>query len=150
MLHRARWQLGRAFSEPLRAKVPEVTARFWVVKLLTTAGGTALGYLTAAELGIGYLTSGLIFSVAICVRWLLRASTGLNAVGGFWVALGASYADYLDKPAALSGAGYGPGPVAAVLTLLISACVAYRAVSRRDIQAPVHAPAPSYEMTSRL
>lgn len=65
MLHRARWQLGRAFSEPFWAKVPEVTATFWVVKILTTAAGAARGYLTAAELGIGYLTSGLIFPAAI-------------------------------------------------------------------------------------
>lgn len=74
----------------------------------------------------------------------------------FWVSyvltrpLGASYAGSLDKPAALSGAGYGPGPVAAVPTLLMAACVVYLAVSRRDIQAPVYAPAPSYEMTSLL
>lgn len=34
--------LGRFFPAPAAAKVPEIIALFWVVKLLTTAGGEAL------------------------------------------------------------------------------------------------------------
>ena len=37
-LHRA---LSRVIKEPVAAKVPEIIALFWVVKILTTAGGEA-------------------------------------------------------------------------------------------------------------
>jgi hypothetical protein len=33
--------IGRFFPAPLAAKVPEVILLFWVVKILTTAGGEA-------------------------------------------------------------------------------------------------------------
>ena len=31
----------RRFDQPLAAKVPEITALFWAIKILTTAGGEA-------------------------------------------------------------------------------------------------------------
>lgn len=141
--------------------VHSITARrreafYWATVFSTFALGTALGDFTAAEAGIGFLASGVLLSLAICVPWLLRVSTGLNGVLAFWAAyvltrpLGASYADYLDKPPRLSGAGYGPGQVAIVLSLLVAFCVAYLAVTRRDIQSPGQAPVPSHEAVSRL
>ena len=65
---------------------------------------------------------------------------GLNPVVAFWFAyvvtrpLGASFADYLSKPHALSGANYGDATVAVITTLLVAALVGYLTVTRHDIQ----------------
>ena len=46
--------LRNMFRQPLAAKVPEVTLLFWVVKILTTAGGEAVSdYLSLACSGSG-------------------------------------------------------------------------------------------------
>ena len=66
----------------------------------------------------------------------------------FWSAyvltrpLGASYADWLGKPASNAGhgLGYGDGVVAAVATVAIVALVAYVTVTRCDIQPELEAP----------
>jgi hypothetical protein len=47
---------------------------------------------------------------------------------------GALFADWVGKPARLSGLGWGDGRVSLVLALLIVGLVAYLAVSRRDMQ----------------
>ena len=41
MAHVSRRSFAGAFPEPAAAKVPQITATFWVIKLLTTAGGEA-------------------------------------------------------------------------------------------------------------
>jgi uncharacterized membrane-anchored protein len=113
---------------------------YWATVLATFALGTAVGDLTALTLGLGYLASGVLFSVLILVpavgyRWL-----GFNPVFAFWTAyvltrpLGASYADWIGKPKIVGGLGVGPGPVAVVLTVVIAGFVAYLAVSRCDVE----------------
>jgi uncharacterized membrane-anchored protein len=54
--------LGRFFPAPLASKVPEVIALFWVVKILTTAGGEATSdYLkTYGNFGAGSIEIALI------------------------------------------------------------------------------------------
>lgn len=58
----------------------------------------------------------------------------------FWFAyvatrpLGASIADWLGKPTTDDGVGLGSGPVSLVLAIGIAVFVAYRAISRRDVQ----------------
>jgi uncharacterized membrane-anchored protein len=62
----------RFFSAPVAAKVPEITLLFWVIKLLTTAGGEAtsdylaLGsHLTGAAVESGLLVIGLIWQFRV-------------------------------------------------------------------------------------
>jgi uncharacterized membrane-anchored protein len=58
----------RLFPEPAAAKVPEITMMFWVIKLLTTAGGEA----TSDYLALGsHVVGGAI-------------EAGLLAIGLFW------------------------------------------------------------------
>jgi len=70
---------------------------------------------------------------------------GVNSVLCFWSAyvvtrpLGASLADYLSKPRAISGLDYGDGPVAVVVLLMIAVLVVYTAVARYDTQQPAAA-----------
>jgi uncharacterized membrane-anchored protein len=65
--------LGRIFPSPLEAKVPEIIALFWVVKILTTAGGEATSdYLkTYGNFGGGG-TEIALFVIAIVLQFSTR------------------------------------------------------------------------------
>jgi uncharacterized membrane-anchored protein len=118
-------------------------AYYWLTVLATFALGTALGDLTAFVLHLGFLTSGLMFTGLILIPALAWWRFGLNEIVAFWWAyvltrpLGASFADFLSKPHALSGLNLGDGQVAAVATVIIAVLVAYVAVTRNDIQPPM-------------
>ncbi|MCL6442163.1 MAG: hypothetical protein K6T83_01645 [Alicyclobacillus sp.] len=112
---------------------------YWAAVLATFAMGTATGDMTAMTLHLGYLASGILFTVLFLlpgVGYLL----GLNEIFAFWFAyvmtrpLGASFADWFGKPKSSTGLGYGDGIVAAVLTVLIVIFVGYLTVSRKDVQ----------------
>ena len=116
---------------------------YWATVLASFALGTALGDLTADELRLGYLTSVVIFGVAIAVPALAWRFLRLDPVVAFWSAyvltrpLGASIADWLGKPAAHGGGlGFGDGTVAAGGLVLIVLLVAFLTVRRSDRQPP--------------
>ena len=116
---------------------------YWAVVFATFALGTALGDFTATALHLGYLASGILFFVVILIPAVAWKFFGLNSVVAFWFAyvvtrpLGASFADWLSKPHSLSGANYGDGPVALIITIIVAVLVGYLAVTRNDIQRPV-------------
>ncbi len=114
---------------------------YWATVFATFALGTALGDFTATVLHLGYLGSGILFTVVIMIpaaAWRL----GANPVLTFWAAyvvtrpLGASFADYFGKPHALGGLAWGEGRVTAILLFMIIALVGYTAVTRYDVQGP--------------
>ncbi len=113
---------------------------YWATVFATFALGTALGDFTANALGLGYLASGIFFGVVILIPALAWWKFGLDPVTAFWLAyvvtrpLGASFADYISKPQAMSGIGFGNGPTAVVFTLAVSVLVVYLAIARPDIQ----------------
>ncbi|MGZ4428483.1 MAG: COG4705 family protein [Nocardioidaceae bacterium] len=114
---------------------------YWTTVLATFALGTAAGDLTATQLGLGFLASGVLFAAVMLVPALGWWRFGMNNVLGFWFAyvvtrpLGASFADWLGKPPSFDGGlGYGDGTVTAAATVLIVALVGYLAVTRIDIQ----------------
>jgi len=115
---------------------------YWATVFATFALGTALGDYTATALGLGYLSSGILFSVAILVPALAWWRLGLNEVAAFWIAyvltrpLGASFADYISKAPSISGIGFGDGPTALVFAVAVLILVLYLAVARPDIQQP--------------
>ena len=116
---------------------------YWATVFATFALGTALGDFTATALGLGYLASGILFSVAILIPALAWWRLGLNEVAAFWIAyvltrpLGASFADYISKPPSISGIGFGDGPTAVAFALAVFALVLYLAIARPDIQPPL-------------
>jgi uncharacterized membrane-anchored protein len=114
---------------------------YWSTVFATFALGTALGDFTANSLGLGYLSSIVLFFAAIvvpAVAWRL----GLNAITAFWWAyvltrpLGASVADYFSKAPSLSGFGFGDGPTAVVITIAVVIGVVCLVLTRSDIQKP--------------
>jgi uncharacterized membrane-anchored protein len=115
-------------------------AFYWAAVVATFAMGTALGDLTATTFHLGYFASGILFAVVIAIPAVGYWRLHWNPILSFWIAyvatrpLGASFADWMGKPQSAGGLGWGDGPVALVLTLLIICLVAYLAVTRRDVQ----------------
>jgi uncharacterized membrane-anchored protein len=113
---------------------------YWSTVFATFALGTALGDYTAIALNLGFLGSGILFAVAIVIPGLACWKLGLNPVLAFWASyvltrpLGASFADYVSKPKALGGLGFGNGPTAAVCLACVAVLVTYLAIVRPDIQ----------------
>jgi uncharacterized membrane-anchored protein len=106
-------------------RTPRREAFYWATVLATFALGTATGDLTARTLNLGYLVSGIWFSVVFAVVAVAHWKFRLNPILAFWVCyvltrpVGASFADYVAFPHSVGGLGVGHGPVALFLTFLI-------------------------------
>ena len=118
-------------------------AYYWATVFATFALGTALGDFTATSLNLGYLDSGILFTVVILIPALAHWQLGLNGVAAFWMSyivtrpLGASFADYFSKPKNISGLNFGDGPTAIAFAVAVLVLVAYLALARPDIQKPL-------------
>jgi uncharacterized membrane-anchored protein len=121
-------------------RTPRRELFYWATVLATFALGTATGDLTARTLNLGYLASGIWFSVAFAAVAVARWKFGLNSILAFWICyvltrpVGASFADYVAFPRSVGGLGVGHGPVALALTFLIIILVGYLAVTRKDVE----------------
>ncbi|MGA2836837.1 MAG: hypothetical protein ABSF84_09595 [Acidimicrobiales bacterium] len=73
--------LHRLFREPVAAKVPEVTVLFWLIKVLTTAGGEATSdYLSLHNVLVGgVIEAGLL---VVCLLWQFR--TRRYVAAAYW------------------------------------------------------------------
>ncbi len=122
-------------------------AYYWATVFATFALGTALGDFTATSLNLGYLDSGLLFTVIILIPALAHWQLRLDGIAAFWMSyvvtrpLGASFADYISKPKNISGIDFGDGPTAIVFAVAVFVLVSYLALARPDIQKPLEAPA---------
>jgi uncharacterized membrane-anchored protein len=114
-------------------------ALWWAVVLVTFAMGTAVGDTAALDLHLGFLVSGLLFTVVFAVPFMARRTIGLPGIVAFWFAylisrpLAASYADWLALPRSDSGLNAGPGIVGIVLALAVAGLVVYLSVSKSDV-----------------
>ena len=99
-----------------------------------------MGDLAAYTLHLGFLLSGLLFSIVFAIPLLARRRLRLPEVLTFWAAyvvtrpLGASYADWLGVPRSLGGLDLGRGTVSVGLAVAIVALVAYLSVTRADVE----------------
>jgi len=129
-------------------------AFYWSVVFATFALGTALGDFTAASLNMGYLLSGLFFLAVILIPALAWWRFGLNSVTAFWMAyvvtrpLGASFSDWISKPASLTGLNFGNGRTAVVIAVIVFVLVIYLAIARPDIRRSFDASAESEHSVS--
>ena len=111
---------------------------YWGAVVLTFAMGTALGDWTAVTLQVGYLGSAAVFAVLMAVPALGYRFLAWNAVACFWAAytvtrpLGASLADWLGKPVAAGGLGFGSGLVGVLLAAAMAGVVAVLASRSRS------------------
>jgi uncharacterized membrane-anchored protein len=115
---------------------------YWLTVMSTFALGTAAGDMTATTLHLGYLVSGVAFTILIAVPAVAHRWFGLNAIVAFWFAyivtrpLGASYADWLGVSHARGGLNWGSGSVSIGATVLIVIAVAVLARSGQKGQQP--------------
>jgi uncharacterized membrane-anchored protein len=114
-------------------------AFYWAVVVSTFALGTALGDLTATTFHLGYFFSMVLFAGIITVPAVGYWRFHLNPIFAFWFAyvvtrpLGASFADWVGKPASSGGLGWGDGHVSVLLTIIIACAVAFLAITHKDV-----------------
>ncbi|MBV8066291.1 MAG: hypothetical protein JOY73_12265 [Actinobacteria bacterium] len=97
--------MGRFFPSPTAAKVPEVIFLFWVVKILTTAGGEA----TSDYLRIyGNLKGGAVEVALFLIGLIWQFSTRRYSASAYWffayaiAVIGTGVADFLHLDVGLS------------------------------------------------
>ena len=104
---------------------------YWAAVIATFALGTAAGDMTASTFNLGYSGAALMFTALFAMAIIAYARLGWNEVFTFWLAyvltrpMGASFADWFDKPGSMGGLGYGDGLVSLVLSALIVVVVVY-------------------------
>ncbi|MBX3098430.1 MAG: hypothetical protein KF761_02520 [Salinibacterium sp.] len=102
---------------------------YWSVVLATFALGTALGDLTAIDLGLGFFGSAVMFGALFLLALVAQRLPGAQ-VALFWVAYmltrpwGASVADWIAVDRSRGGLAFGTGPVSIIGVVLIAAAVA--------------------------
>lgn len=113
---------------------------YWLTVMATFALGTAAGDMMAITMGLGYFSSGLLFTGLIALPALGYWLFGLNEITAFWFAyvltrpLGASFADWMGKSHTVGGLGWGDGAVSFCLTILIVGFVGYMTFSHKEIK----------------
>lgn len=113
---------------------------YWAAVVTTFALGTALGDMSAITLGLGYLSSGVLFAVLFALPLIAYKAFGANEVVTFWFAyivtrpLGASFADWFGRTPDLGGIGLGTGKTSVTLAILITLFVIYLTITREDIK----------------
>jgi uncharacterized membrane-anchored protein len=118
-------------------------AYYWATVFATFALGTALGDFTASSLSLGYLPSGLLFLALFLVPAVAWRWFGLNSIVAFWTAyiltrpLGASFSDWISKPANITGLDFGNGRTALLFLVLVLIAVGYLAAVKPDVQAAI-------------
>lgn len=112
---------------------------YWATVSATFAFGTAAGDLLAYSARLGFLSAGIVFLVIFALPGLGYRLFNLNAVFAFWSAyiltrpIGASFADWTGKSPGVGGLGWGDGPVAAVLVVMIIGLVGYLTVKGANV-----------------
>ena len=122
-----------------------VTARreafYWLAILFTFALGTSAGDLVSEQLGMGYVTAGLIFGALIAMVYAGYRAGALGEVLAFWTAyvltrpFGASLGDFLTATPSRGGLGLGTNGTSGLFLAVILAAVAWFTVSDRRARA---------------
>ena len=110
------------------AKVPAVTAGFWLIKIAATTLGETGGDAVTMSMGLGYLVGTAIFAVifAVAVAWQIRARDFHPFL--YWTtvvastAVGTTLADFADRSL---GIGY-TGGASLLLALLLASLWLWR------------------------
>ncbi|MGO4111587.1 COG4705 family protein [Paenibacillus sp. YAF4_2] len=117
---------------------------YWLTVSTTFALGTAAGDMTASNMHLGYLSSGIMFSVVLVIPALGYWLFNMKEVAAFWFAyimtrpVGASFADWLSASHADGGAGYGKGSVSLILFVIIVLLVFIRGGAPAKIEEHQH------------
>ncbi len=117
-------------NDSVAAKVPEVTLLFWILKIAATTLGETGGDTFSMTLGLGYLTSTLIFLAALAALIVLQIRAPRFHPLLYWATIvasttaGTTLADFADRSL---GIGYLGGSLLLLTCVLASLAVWYRA-----------------------
>jgi uncharacterized membrane-anchored protein len=109
-------------------KTPKVEAFYWTAITFSQTLGTALGD-WVADSGLGYAGGAVVFAAALGVVAAAHYWTRLSPILLFWAAfiltrpLGATIADFLDKPINAGGLDLSRLLASAVIAVFIVLCV---------------------------
>lgn len=128
------------------AKVPAVTAGFWLIKILATTLGETGGDAVSMSMGLGYIVGTAIFMAIFVVTVALQiASRGFHPLL-YWLTIiasttvGTTLADFADRSL---GFGYPGGTTLLFALLLASLLTWHRILGSIDIRS-VNKPLPEF------
>jgi uncharacterized membrane-anchored protein len=121
------WSLGSISVETVNT--PKVEAFYWAAITFSQTLGTALGDWTADATGLGYEGGALVFAAGLAAIAAIYCWTNVSRVLLFWAAfiltrpLGATLADFLDKPLDHGGLALSRPIASAVIGAFIITCI---------------------------
>jgi uncharacterized membrane-anchored protein len=128
------------------AKVPAVTAGFWLIKVLATTLGETGGDAVSMSMGLGYLVGTVIFMVLFAATAVLQIASRRFHPLLYWATIiasttvGTTLADFADRSL---GMGY-PGGTTLLLGLLLASLLTWhRTLGSIDISS-VNRPLPEF------
>src|SRR5690606_14215127 len=119
----------REIQAAATSKVPEVTALFWIIKILATTLGETAGDAVSMALGLGYLLGSAIFATVFVVIVLAQIASREFRPWLYWLTIiatttvGTTLADYATRSL---GIGYAGGSAILLALLLGSFMLWYR------------------------
>jgi uncharacterized membrane-anchored protein len=108
---------------------PRVEAFYWAAITFSQTLGTALGDWMADDTALGYGGGALVFGAGLAVLAILYFRTSISRVFLFWAAfvlsrpLGATVADFLDKPIHDGGLALSRPLASALIAAFILVCI---------------------------
>jgi uncharacterized membrane-anchored protein len=117
-------------ADLVASKVPEVTLGFWIIKVAATTLGETGGDTLSMTLGLGYLTSTLIFATALVILVACQIAAKKFYPFLYWATIiasttaGTTLADFSDRSL---GIGYLGGSLLLLACVLGSLAIWYRA-----------------------
>ena len=125
MLVLALWYWSEGSISVNTVNTPRVEAFYWTAITFSQTLGTALGDWIADTGGLGYEGGALVFAAGLAVTAALYYWTDVSRVALFWAAfiltrpLGATLADFLDKPLDHGGLALSRPIASAVIAALM-------------------------------
>ncbi|OJY97103.1 MAG: hypothetical protein BGP25_12465 [Lysobacterales bacterium 63-13] len=119
----------REIQAAAASKVPEVTAVFWIIKILATTLGETAGDAVSMSLGLGYLLGSVIFAAIFVVVVLAQIAAREFRPWLYWLTIiatttvGTTLADFATRSL---GIGYAGGSAILLALLLGSLWIWYR------------------------
>jgi uncharacterized membrane-anchored protein len=116
-------------KDAVASKVPEVTLGFWIIKVAATTLGETGGDTLSMTLGLGYLTSTLIFATALVILAACQIAAKRFYPFLYWATIiasttaGTTLADFADRSL---GIGYLGGSLLLLVCVLGSLALWYR------------------------
>lgn len=116
-------------AEVVASKVPEVTLGFWIIKVAATTLGETGGDTLSMTLGLGYLTSTLIFATVLLILAACQIAAKKFRPFLYWATIiasttaGTTLADFADRSL---GIGYLGGSLLLLACVLGSLAIWYR------------------------